>query len=272
MKLEGNFQEMQDLKDGLNEQEKQKSKNSHSSSAPNFLDLQSQVNKAEVQNHIVFPTRVTTLSWPDTEEMNAELLNIFDSNEMYQGEDYLESSDSSNLLDMSDTVPAIAKLRDLFFQGLRYWMKAEGIAGKYTAKLLMFPVYSLPGQFVPAHNHLAHVSAVYYVRTHDFTDREIVEYGDAKEYFKSDGGVLLLHDPRFNASLVDLTERDSVKIFPRPGLMVIMPGYLWHSGTPNYSDFNRLAIVGDFLLEERSRHRIHSFEFSCDDDPDMTNP
>jgi hypothetical protein len=29
-----------------------------------------------------------------------------------------------------------------------------------------------------------------------------------------------------------------------------MPGYLWHSGTPNTSDFNRLCVVGDFIIHE----------------------
>jgi hypothetical protein len=104
------------------------------------------------------------------------------------------------------------------------------------------------------------VSAVYYVRTDDYTNRDIVEYGDTASYFRSDSGVLQLHDPRFNALLMDLSQRDYVKIFPRPGLMVLMPGYLWHSGTPNYSGVNRLAIVGDFLLRERSGESAHSFD------------
>lgn len=271
MGLERHFKEIKDLKEQLGERVKRNSENSDTPPTSDPLYFQSQRKKAEVQSHLVFPTRVTTISWQETEEMNAELLSIFDGNETYQREDYLESSDSSNMLDMCETVPAIAKLRDLFFHGLSCWMKAEGIAGKYTAQMLMFPVYSLPGQFVPAHNHLAHVSAVYYVRTDNYTDHELVEYGDAADYFRSDGGILLLHDPRFNASLMDLTKRDSVKIFPRPGLMVVLPGYLWHSGTPNYSGFNRLAIVGDFLLQERSSQRTHSFEFSCEDDLDIIN-
>jgi hypothetical protein len=218
--------------------------------------------RIETRTHVVFPTRITTLSIPDTEEMNAELLSIFDGNELYQREDYLETSDGTNLLDMSEKYPAVAKLRDLFLYGLRSWTDAEGITGEYTAEMEMFPVYSLPRQFVAAHNHHAHVSAVYYVRTDDYLNRDIIEYGYAAEYFKCDGGVLLLHDPRFNAMLMDLTNRDSVKIFPRPGLMVVMPGYLWHSGTPNNSSFNRLAIVGDFILHERTGRTPHSFDLS----------
>lgn len=216
----------------------------------------------DIQHHMVFPTRVTTVRFPDTDTLDADLLRLFDEDPRFQQPDYLESSDGSNLLDLADSVPAIARLRELFITGLRTWMSAEGIAGRYTADMLMFPVYSLPRQFVPAHNHLAHVSAVYYVRTDDFSDHEIVEYGNAASYFKSEGGVLLLHDPRFNALLMDLSKQDSVKIYPRPGLMVLMPGYLWHSGLPNYASFNRLAIVGDFILREHTSRSTHSVELS----------
>lgn len=203
-----------------------------------------------IKDYLVFPTRVTTLEFPDTDAMDAGLLEVFDGKAKYQDPDYLETSNNKNMLRLADSVPAVARLRDLFLYGLRYWMAAEGIAGNYTAEMLMFPVYSLPGQFVPAHNHLAHVSAVYYVRTADFSNRDVVEYGGTAEYFRSEGGLLQLHDPRFNALLMDLTKKDSIKILPRPGLMVIMPGYLWHSGTPNYSDFNRMCVVGDFIVHE----------------------
>lgn len=216
----------------------------------------------QIQDHLVFPTRVSTLEFPDTAAMDAELLAVFDGNDAYQRAEYLETADNSNLLRLCESVPAVAQLRDLFLVGLRHWMRAEGIEGRYRAEMLMFPVYSLPKQFVPAHNHLAHVSGVYYVRTDDFGDRPVVEYGGTAEYFRSEGGVLLLHDPRFNALLLDLSKKDSIKICPRPGLMVLMPGYLWHSGLPNYGQRNRLAIVGDFILHEHesSGKRVWSFD------------
>ncbi|HTW73075.1 MAG TPA: putative 2OG-Fe(II) oxygenase [Acetobacteraceae bacterium] len=214
-----------------------------------------------IENHLVFPTRLMTIRFSDVATMNAALLAIYDNHDEYQSPEYLETSNSTNMLRWCETVPAVARLRDLFLFGLNHWLSAEGIVGDYTAEMLMFPVYSLPNQFVPAHNHLAHVSAVYYVRTDDFSDRDMVEYGGTAEYFRSDGGILQLHDPRFNALLMDLTKKDSVKIFPRPGLMVIMPGYLWHSGTPNYAAFNRLAVVGDFILHERKSPARQSYCF-----------
>jgi Putative 2OG-Fe(II) oxygenase len=217
-----------------------------------------------IQDHLVFPTRVTTLQFPDTEGMNAGLLDIFDGKAEYQDPVYLETSNNRNMLRLCDTVPAVARLRDHFLFALRYWMTAEGIAGNYKAEMLMFPVYSLPQQFVPAHNHLAHVSAVYYVRTADFSNRSVVEYGGTAEYFRSDGGILQLHDPRFNALLMDLTKKDSIKIFPRPGMMVLMPGYLWHSGTPNTSTFNRLAVVGDFIISEPKQPGQTTYAFDVD--------
>ncbi|MCB9796182.1 MAG: hypothetical protein H6741_26090 [Alphaproteobacteria bacterium] len=221
-----------------------------------------QTSGAKVEHHLVFPTRLTTIEFPETEALNAELLRFFDEDEAFQQPDHLETADGANLMDHCATHPCMARLRDLFIQGLGAWMDAEGIAGRFTAELLMFPVYSLPRQFVPAHNHLAHVSAVYYVRTDDFSDHARVERGGTADYFRSDGGVLLLHDPRFNALLMDLSQQDSIKVFPSPGLMVLMPGYLWHSGLPNYASFNRLAVVGDFLLRERTERSVHTFDLS----------
>jgi hypothetical protein len=222
-----------------------------------------------IENHLVFPTRLMTIHFRDVEAMNAALLAIYDSQEEFQRPEYLETSNSTNMLQWCDTVPAVGQLRDLFFIGLRQWLAAEGIVGNYTAEMLMFPVYSLPNQFVPAHNHLAHVSAVYYARTDDFVHHSVVEYGGTADYFRSDGGVLQLHDPRFNALLMDLTKKDSIKIFPHSGLMVIMPGYLWHSGTPNYAAFNRLAVVGDFILHEHKApgERSYCFDVVATGDP-----
>ena len=34
----------------------------------------------------------------------------------------------------------------------------------------------------------------------------------------------MLHDPRFNSSLMDLTGNHHFKVFPRPGQMLIFPG------------------------------------------------
>jgi hypothetical protein len=68
------------------------------------------------------------------------------------------------------------------------------------------------------------------------------------DYFAAEDGVLVLHDPRFNANLAAVRARDYVKVFPRPGLMLIFPGYLWHSVTPHLGDFHRLALSANFSL------------------------
>ena len=41
---------------------------------------------------------------------------------------------------------------------------------------------------------------------------------------------------------------DHVKVFPRPGLMLIFPAYVWHSVTPHRGEFHRLAFSMNFTL------------------------
>ncbi len=137
----------------------------------------------------------------------------------------------------------------MFLFGLQCWMNSEKLMGKYRADMLMFPVYySNPQQFVPPHNHSAHVTSIYYVRTADPGGQEVVLQGEDGGYFRSDQGALLVHDPKFNASLMQLTNDDYVKIVPRPGLLAVLPGYLWHTGSPNDSAVHRMAVVADFIL------------------------
>ena len=69
----------------------------------------------------------------------------------------------------------------------------------------------------------------------------------------------MLHDPRFNANLAAVQVSDYVKVFPRPGLLLVFPGYLWHSVTPHLGDFHRLAISGNFHIRWDSASRAESW-------------
>jgi hypothetical protein len=91
---------------------------------------------------------------------------------------------------------------------------------------------------------------VYYVRTAKY-DRPTVELPDPEgeyDYFAAEDGALVLHDPRFNANLGAVRGNDYAKAFPRPGLMLLFPGYLWHSVTPHLGEYHRLAISANFCL------------------------
>ena len=88
---------------------------------------------------------------------------------------------------------------------------------------------------------------IYYARTATTTHNPI-QTTDGADYFDAGDGVLLLHDPRFNANLTAVCERDHVKVFPRPGLMLVFPAYLWHSVTPHRGNFHRVAWSMNFTL------------------------
>jgi hypothetical protein len=209
----------------------------------------------------LFPTRVLTLEFAGAEALNAELYRFFTEYGPFQDPDFLKDGDAANLLDLADACPAVGRLKGMFLDGLRRWLAAEGVAGDYTARLYMLSNFARTGEFTPAHNHAAHVAGVYYVRVPSPGPRARRAPTPA-DYWAQDNGALILHDPRFNANLADLSQPGYEKVFPRPGLMVLFPGYLWHSVTPHRDAERRLSIACNFWLERRDEASPHTVDLS----------
>jgi hypothetical protein len=197
-----------------------------------------------VTDHVVFATRVETIQFPDTDRLNAELCDLLDRRPELDDRTH---PDALNLLVLAETVPAIARLRDMFLRGARHWLKAEGIAGTDGVDLLLFSNRMGPGDSTIAHNHKTDLIGIYYART-TVTDRPPFSAADGTDYFEAGDGVLVLHDPRFNANQTTVCHHDHIKIFPRPGLMLIFPAYVWHSVTSHRGDFHRLSFAMNFTL------------------------
>lgn len=216
-------------------------------------------------DHLLFPVRVTTLRFESPPEFHQELTSFFAGTEQGHPEksvEQFEQNDQRNLLPLCASCPALAVARDMFLLGLKLWMKGEGIEGRYSADMWMFPAYYTSDRhFVPAHNHMGHITSIYYVNTADPGERPIVNPGKVGDYFKIENGVLILHDPKFNASLTKLTDDEYAKIVPRPGLMVVMPGSLWHTVTPSEGEVRRLALVADFTLRKRNDTEEPTYTF-----------
>lgn len=97
-----------------------------------------------------------------------------------------------------------------------------------------------PGECESAHHHLtAKLIAVYYVSAGP-------KQGD-----------ILLHDPRGSTNWVEPLARTEEKktmrafhrITPKPGMLLVFPGYLIHSVETNLSDTVRLSIAVEVFLE-----------------------
>lgn len=200
----------------------------------------------EVTDHAFFPTRVVTIQFPDTAFLNGELCDLFERRPDLDDRDNMHP-DAQNLVRLADSVPAIKELRSMFVTGVKHWLDAEKITGAEGVDLLLFSNRMGCGDFTIVHNHPADLIGIYYARTAD-SDRQPIVPADGEDYFDADDGVLVLHDPRFNANLTTVSNRDHIKIFPRPGLMLIFPAYVWHSVTPHRGDFHRLAFSMNFTL------------------------
>lgn len=200
----------------------------------------------DVSNYSFFPTRVVTIQFPDTERLNADLCDLFERRPELDDRFNLHP-DAMNLLRLAETVPAIEQLRSMFITAVKQWLDAEGITGVEGIDLLLFSNRSRRGESTIAHNHQTDLIGIYYART-AISDRPPIDPADGEDYFNPGDGVLVLHDPRFNANLSAVCQRDHVKVFPRPGLMLIFPAYVWHSVTPHQGDFHRLAFAMNFTL------------------------
>lgn len=198
-------------------------------------------------NYNLFPTRLVAIQHDLVDELNGALCGLFDGPSWF-GEGFNMHPDAMNLLEQADTVPAIARLRDLFVAGLKEWLRLEGIQEVTGADLVMFSNYAAKGELTLVHNHNADLVGIYYARTADRGGDSVQTASPDDDYFDAGDGDLILHDPRFNANLAGTGHRDYIRIRPKPGLMLIFPGYLWHSVTPHLGAFHRLSLSVNITL------------------------
>jgi hypothetical protein len=202
-----------------------------------------------VHDYSLFPTRLLSVEFADVEGLNEELFELFlTSPKLRDGFDM--HPDALNLLQMADRYPAIGRLRGMFLEGVRLWLLAERIQGELSVDVVLFSNFAKKGEHTLVHNHSADLVGVYYVRTPP-SDRPAVFVpgpDNDYDYFAPEDGALVLHDPRFNANLAAVQVRDFAKVYPTPGLLVVFPGYLWHSVTPVLSEGRRLAISANFHI------------------------
>jgi len=210
------------------------------------------------QNHLLFPTRVLINETCDC-SMLASIQSIIENDPRFKQKNYAEIADIEGLNDLLEQ-EAFKQLKQHLIDGLKAWLKLENITGDYTLVTHLFSNYAPAGDFVPAHNHIASISGVFYVRVPDFSDKPILYQGNSKDYWRMDKGVLILHDPAFNASLSGMSEQNYAKVFPREGMTILFPSYLWHSVTPHDSENARIAIAVNFELIEKSANSKASRE------------
>lgn len=194
----------------------------------------------EVTDQLCFPSRVVTIQHPESGPLDAALCELFDRRPELDDRFNLQP-EAQNLLRLAESVPAIGQLRSMFLAGVKHWLDAEGIAGVEGLDLLLFSNRLGPGESTIVHNHQADLIGIYYART-AASSRPPIQQTDGEDYFDPGDGLLVLHDPRFNANLTAVNPRDHLKVVPRPGLMLIFPAYVWHSVTPHRGDFHRLAF------------------------------
>ena len=195
----------------------------------------------------LFPTTVMTFEH-DASALNQAIADHFLNHPRYARADQAERSDSLNLMDIADETKAFAHLQSMFERALGDYCRAVGWRGDFDLAMQMFPNVAPARHYVPSHNHVAHVAAVYYVQTPAFDGKPIIDAdADMTDYWRAEEGVLILHDPRFNASLNGGWQHFA-RVYPKPGLMIMFPAFLWHEVTPHFSNAARLSVAANFTL------------------------
>ena len=199
----------------------------------------------------LFPTTVMTFEH-EAPALNMALADHFLSHPRYARVDQAEQSDNFNLMDLVDEAPAFAQLQSKFENALGEYCRAVGWRGEFDLSMQMFPNVAPAKHYVPSHNHVAHVAAVYYVQTPPFENRPLVDAdSEMTDYWRPEEGVLILHDPRFNASLKGGWQHFA-RVYPKPGLLIMFPAFLWHEVTPHYSVEPRLSVAANFTLSPKT--------------------
>src|SRR5262249_4390319 len=141
-----------------------------------------------VAEHDLFPTKLLSIQFPDTNGLNRELIELFEGRAEFQGGDFNMHPDSFNLLDFAQSHACVGRLREMFLAGLEYWLRAEGLGGDLDVSMVLFSNYSRKGDFTVVHNHNADVAGVYYARTADY-ERPGIRFPDPAgeyDYFEAD--------------------------------------------------------------------------------------
>jgi uncharacterized protein (TIGR02466 family) len=202
---------------------------------------------ANAVHYSLFPTAVMTVAH-DAAALNKRLAAHFLAHPRYWRRDQAENSDSLNLMDLAGEAREFSELQAMFESALGDYCRSVGWRGAFDLAMQMFPNVAPARHYVPSHNHVAHIAAVYYIQTPVFEDRPLVDTeSEISDYWRPEEGVLILHDPRFNASMMGGWQHFA-RVYPKPGLLIMFPAFLWHEVTPHFSDATRLSVAANFTL------------------------
>ena len=86
--------------------------------------------------------------------------------------------------------------------------------------------------------------------------------------WNAEATVYLYNYTRFNANLALTGGHEYVKVFPRPGQMLIFPASVWHSVTPQQGDARRLSVAANFRVEPRDKPPRFTFPLRVEGERD----
>jgi hypothetical protein len=201
----------------------------------------------KIQSLDLFPVHVKVFDFDDAPALNDSLLHaartIPELNSSTSGKNVLHRDE-----------PWVAQLRQRYEFAIRAYLADVFPARKepFQIESYVFFNYTKGSSFTPVHDHLIEgdLVAIYYAHAPMNEERH------QTSYYALDDGVLVLHDPRLDAS-VDrrgLLSRDHYRIYPRTNRLVIQPASIRHSVTPSQG-VERLAVTCVVTIDRKDLFR-----------------
>jgi hypothetical protein len=218
-----------------------------------------------VRHYKLFPTLLVNLQYegPAIDELNHQLATLIETEPCFQVKDLYQLGNETNMNDLATGHSCMSRVLQMFARGIDEWLHIAGLKGReeYTSKISTFPSILEPGQATAPHFHRrTELVGIYYVSCAP-TSEPLLKECSHEEWYKQDDGPLWLLDSRFNATLTEVSDLICAKLFPRPGLLTIFPGYLWHGVGPNLSNQRRFAIAANISITATMYKEPIAFSF-----------
>lgn len=202
-----------------------------------------------------FPTLIGRFHPPESGPLNHELRRLVLEHEKKEPNDPHANvggwHSRNNLLEWPD--PSIQRLRETIAQGVQSMVEATleqlrrfGSNRQFGGKisLIAWANVSRRGNYHTVHNHPGSCwSGVYYVHC-----------GEGADADQSRGGFLDLLDPRPFTEMVPVPGEpygQKISVKPKPGMMLIFPGFLYHFVHPFAAEGERISIAFNARTDRR---------------------
>ena len=197
-----------------------------------------------VASELLFATPIFRRTWPDSEDLNAYLRELFlrrEEAEKRSDREYSNIGGWHSPIDLQESLDlellrVLQRARELAMDATEQLLSSSEALRSYSYSISAWANISREGHYNVPHVHMATWSAVYYVSLPVQRDTD------------PRAGALELIDPRPPTAMLSMPGRFFATrhvVKPEPGLMVLFPASIMHLVHPFHGEGERISIACD---------------------------